>query len=83
VAGTAVPSVTAAPVSAARRSAAASTDGSGPNPLGAAIVTSMPAVTPPSISECAMLLAPSPKYDILKPRSDPTRSATVCRSAST
>jgi len=56
-----VVTVTEAPVSAARRSAAATTAGSGVKPSGAAIVTWMPAVTAPSIRECAMLLAPSPK----------------------
>ncbi|CKR03215.1 Uncharacterised protein [Mycobacterium tuberculosis] len=53
--------VTEAPVSWARRSAAARTDGSGRKPSGAATVTWIPAVTPPSSSEWAMLLAPSPK----------------------
>src|SRR5690606_7785872 len=50
-----------APVSAARLRAASSTQGRGSKPAGAAMVTSSPAVTPPSSSECAMLLAPSPK----------------------
>jgi hypothetical protein len=53
--------VTDAPVAAARCSAAVNTDGLGVNSAGAAIVTWMPALTPPSNSECAMLLAPSPK----------------------
>ena len=57
--------------------------GSGSKPAGAAIVTCMPAVTPPSSSECAMLLAPSPKYVSLRPAQLAVRSASVCRSAST
>ena len=47
------------------------------------MVTSIPAVTPPIINECAMLFAPSPKYDNRRPLSAPLRSASVCRSAST
>ncbi len=47
------------------------------------MVTCIPAVTPPSISECAMLLAPSPKYVIFRPAVLPLFSRMVCRSART
>ena len=63
-------------VSLARRRAASTNCGSGRS-AGAAMVTWMPAVTPPSISECAMLLAPSPKYANLSPYSVPRRSSRV------
>ncbi|SKU04627.1 Uncharacterised protein [Mycobacteroides abscessus subsp. abscessus] len=74
---------TEAPVVAATFSASATYLACGANPLGAAMVTWIPAVTPPSINEWAILLAPSPRYVRRSPSSEPLRSASVCRSAST
>ena len=53
--------VTEPPVSTARAPASSTTAASGVKPVGAAIRTCMPAVAPPSSSDWAMLLAPSPR----------------------
>ncbi len=54
-------SVTDPPVSAAMRSASATTDAAGANSSGEATRTCMPAVAPASTYDCAMFQAPSPR----------------------